>query len=205
MYARRTTTKAAPEQRETARRVIEEVIPSIQGLPGFRGGYWLSDAETGAGLTFTFFDSEEHLAESADIAAKVRAEATQEIGAQILAVDEFEVAVHTGDKVHRSAACARVATLQGQSGRIDEVITTIQDVVLPAAKQLPGFLGGFWLVDRATTQGVGVTLFDSAENIAASRDTANQIRDRAAVQAGAQVSQFAEYEVLARAKPPAAG
>jgi hypothetical protein len=120
-----------------------------------------------------------------------------------LGVDEFEVAVETRDKVHRDAACARVATFQGQRDRIDQAITTIQDVVLPAARQLPGFLGGFWLVDQATASGVGVTLFDGADNLAASRNTAAQIRDRAAAQAGAEISSFEEYDVLARAEAPA--
>jgi hypothetical protein len=50
---------------------------------------------------------------------------------------------------------------------------------------------------------VGVTLFDSAANLAASRGQAAQLRTQSAAQIGAAFDDFAEYEVLARAETPA--
>ena len=66
MYARRTVTKAAPEQAEKAKEVVENsLIPNAKQLPGFAGGYWLIDRATGEALTFTFFDTKENLEASA--------------------------------------------------------------------------------------------------------------------------------------------
>jgi heme-degrading monooxygenase HmoA len=197
MYARKSTTKGSPAQVDKAKQVMEtQAIPRVKEIPGFKGGYWLIDRETGEGITFTFFETEDHLKKSAETANQIRSSAVREIDAEVISVDEFEVALDTGQKIHNKASHARVVDFDGDPN----AIKMIEQAVLPQAKQLPGFLGGFWLFDRAANKGVGVTLFDSAETLAASRDAANRIRSEGAGRTAGRIGEFKEYEVLARAE-----
>jgi len=199
MHARKSTSKGSPAQVDKAKEVIEKTVSGrVKDLPGFRGGYWLIDRQTGEGVTFTFFESEEHLKGSREAANQIRSSALSEIGAEVTGVDEFEVALDTGKKVHHDASHARVVQFEGDPN----AIKMIEQVVLPRARQLPGFLGGFWLFDTATNKGVGVTLFDSVENLGKSREIANQIRSEGAGQTQGRIGEFKEYEVLARAETP---
>ena len=93
MYARRTTVKASPDKAEEARRVIEgTVIPGARQLAGFRGGYWLFDPSAGESVSFTFFDTREHLEGSETAAQQLRTSASGQIGADVTGVERYEVA-----------------------------------------------------------------------------------------------------------------
>jgi hypothetical protein len=205
MYARRTVTKAAPEQAEKAKEVMENsLIPKAKQLPGFAGGYWLIDRASGEGLTFTFFDTKENLEASAAQAKEIRAGAASEIGATVQEVGQFEVGVDTGQKVHRGATYARVLNVEGDRETVERAKQMIMERVVPAARNFPGFVGGFWLFDADAGKVVGVTLFDSAENLAASREQAAGLRAQSqAAQPGGKFAEFKEYEVLTRAETPA--
>jgi hypothetical protein len=204
MQARRTKTKTSPENLEKAKQVIEgAVIPASKELPGFKGGYWLADRETGEGIGFTFYDTKENLQASGARATQVRGDAVRDIGAELISVDELEVVLDTGPKVHHTASHARVAEFEGDPSKIDEAVKLLEANVLPNVRNLPGFQGGFWIIDRATGKGAGVTLFDSAANLAASREAADAIRGRTAAQMPGTVGEFKNYEVLTRAEVPA--
>jgi hypothetical protein len=206
MQARKTTTKASPEKIDEAKRVIEEqVIPAAQGLPGFLGGYWLADRKTGEGISFTFFDTKENLDATSQPAGEIRASATQAIGAEVVGVEQIEVALSTGDKVHRSATAARVIEFEAAPERADDGIKNIKENVIPTVSQFAGFQGGFWLLDRSSGKGIGVTLFDTSESVQASDDAARQLRERSAQAMNANLSQPHEYEVIARAVGVTAG
>jgi hypothetical protein len=77
--------------------------------------------------------------------------------------------------------------------------------VIPTVTQFAGFQGGFWLLDRSSGKGIGVTLFDTSENVQVSDDAARQLRERSAQAMNANLSQPHEYEVIARAVGVTAG
>jgi heme-degrading monooxygenase HmoA len=62
-------------------------------MPGCRGIYYLNGKETGTNLSITLWDSEESMVTSRETANKIREEASAAQRTQILAVEEFEVAV----------------------------------------------------------------------------------------------------------------
>lgn len=102
MHARKTTTKSSPDKVDEATRVVEaQVIPAAQKLPGFLGGYWLADRETGEGIAVTFFDTKDNLDATSQSAGEIRSSAIQAIGADVVGVENLEVVMSTGDKVHR--------------------------------------------------------------------------------------------------------
>lgn len=204
MHARRIKTKGSPEQVEKARQVIDgTVIPSAKEMPGFAGGYWLTDRNSGEGLTLIFYDTKEHLQATAERAAQLRADATKQIGAEVQGVHEFEVVLDTGKKVHSGATHARYVEFEPGPGRAREIVRNLEENVLPNVQKLPGFVGGFWAADLDNGVGFGVTLFDSHANLVASRGAVKDIAQRGQERMGGAPPQVAEYEILARAETPA--
>ena len=60
MFARVTTTQGAPEQSDqTVRYIQEQLIPSLRGMPGLKGAYFLGDRQTGKGLSISLWESAE--------------------------------------------------------------------------------------------------------------------------------------------------
>jgi hypothetical protein len=204
MHARRTRTTGPPDKVEKGKQVIETVaIPKAKDFKGFKGGYWLIDRETGTGLTFTFFETKADLEASAAAATQVRSDAVKEIGGQVAGVDSFEVVADTGQKVHHDASHARVIEFQIDRDKIDGVGDALREFVIPRVKQLPGFVGGVWLLDRDAAKGVGLSLFDSQANLDASREAANAIRSQSGAKLGGTPGEFEEFEILTRAETPA--
>jgi len=91
---------------------------------------------------------------------------------------------------------ARVSTLQGSTGQIDEGIERIRDTTVPAVKEIDGFKGIFSLVDRQTGKGLTVTFWETEEALRASEEKANRLRSEAAEKLGATGEPIVErYEV----------
>lgn len=94
MYARCTTMQGAPETVDEAIRYTQEkIVPIGREIPGFQGLLAFVDRDSGKGMTITLWDSEEARAESAARANQVRSEASQALGGEILAVEDYELAI----------------------------------------------------------------------------------------------------------------
>jgi hypothetical protein len=90
---------------------------------------------------------------------------------------------------------ARVTRFEGSPDKVDEGITFIKETVIPGAKQITGFKGGYWLVDRQAGKGFSVTFFESESALKASEDAAAQLRSRAT--AATKITGVERYEVVA--------
>ena len=44
----------------------------------------------------------------------------------------------------------RLITMEGSPSRVEDAIRLIENDIIPAAKLLPGFTGGYWCADRKT-------------------------------------------------------
>src|SRR2546428_12796341 len=75
---------------------------------------------------------------------------------------------------------ARVTKFEGSPDQLDAAIKLVKETIVPAAKKLQGFKGGYWLVDRASRKGVSGTLFESEAALKAGGDAAAQRRAPAA-------------------------
>jgi hypothetical protein len=93
---------------------------------------------------------------------------------------------------------ARVTKFEGSLDKQDERIKLIKETVIPRAKELAGFKGGYWLVDRATGKGLGVTLFESDAALRGSEEGAAQLRSLASGM-GVRFTGVEHYEVVAEA------
>ena len=93
---------------------------------------------------------------------------------------------------------ARVTTIQAPPDRFDEGVRLIQERVIPAARQMSGFKGGYWMANRQTGKAVAVALWESEEARRASAAAMEQSRTQATQAIGATILSVEEYEVIAQ-------
>ena len=94
---------------------------------------------------------------------------------------------------------ARVTRFEGSPDRVEDGIRLIQEQTIPQARQLPGFQGGYWCVDRQSGKGMAVTLWESEDALRQSEAQAEQIRSQAGEAVGASDMQVEAYEVVGQA------
>lgn len=177
-------------------------LPRLKELPGFRGAYWMTDSESGKLFAATFYDSQESIDASREQAEAIRSAGMAAGGVTFESMKEFEVVASTGEKVSSSATHARLTRSQAESGGVDKLVESVNSVVIPAVKDMPGFKGGFWLGDRQSGEGLGATLWDSADTMAQSRPSVDTIRSQASAMSGAQIAGVGEFEIVVRAESP---
>ncbi len=93
---------------------------------------------------------------------------------------------------------ARVSTYQGRpvtEEQMAEILQQQQDTLLPKIRSMAGFKGVLSLVDHEAGKAISVTLWESAEAMAASEADANTIRDQAADIAAEEVRGVERYAV----------
>jgi heme-degrading monooxygenase HmoA len=76
---------------EGLRQIEENVLPPLREMPGFERVISLSTADRSAGLTLTFWESEQALRESEEAANRLRGEAAEAGGDTIAGVERYEV------------------------------------------------------------------------------------------------------------------
>ena len=91
---------------------------------------------------------------------------------------------------------ARVTTGELAPDQMEDFEKMVRDQVIPRARELRGFKGGYWLADRDGGRVMGITLFESEEALRASEEQANRIREESSRSAGLEVPSFVSYEVV---------
>lgn len=69
------------------------------------------------------------------------------------------------------------------------------ETIVQQVRGLPGFLGVYWLVDRATGKAVSLTLWEDEETMRASEERADRIRVDTARREGQRIVSVDRYEV----------
>jgi heme-degrading monooxygenase HmoA len=99
---------------------------------------------------------------------------------------------------------ARVSTFTGPASEGDDPAKEIRDVVLPRARQMPGFKGLLSLYDRGSGKSIGITLWESEDAMRASEEAADRIRSETAGAGGQQIVSVERFEVVFDARDPSA-
>jgi hypothetical protein len=198
MHARVTKFGSSPDKvEEGLKRVREVVIPAVKKLQGFKGGYWLVDRGTGKGFGLTLFENESALKATEEAAAQIRSQAST--ATKISGVERYEVVAEV--PASATVAAGRLTRFEGSAEEAKKLIDHTNEKVIPRAKEIAGFKGGYWLMDRQTGKGFAITLFESDAALRASEDSAAQIRSQATQEAGAKMTGVERYEVFAQALP----
>jgi heme-degrading monooxygenase HmoA len=93
------------------------------------------------------------------------------------------------------AVYARVSTLEGSQGQIDEGLRYLREEILPTGKDDPGFKGLIALGDRNSGKTLSITLWESEEEMHATEQDANQLRSAWSEASGQEVASVESYEV----------
>lgn len=75
---------------------------------------------------------------------------------------------------------ARHVTVKGDPSRVDDVVRTKQDMVLPVLRDCTGFKAQLLLLDRARGEAIGISLWDTEENMNASEEKVSTVRQHVA-------------------------
>jgi len=196
MFVRLTRVQNQPDRVDAAiANYQQDLLPQARKLPGFNGAILGVNRTSGAGISVTFWESEEMLRSSEQGAATIRAQATQTTGATVGDIDAFELMVVERTAPPRANTYVRVNDVRSTPDKVDAMIQFAREQVLPAVRNQPGFCAGILGVNRQS----GRMFFSSIWNTAADRDASEQrvggLRQQAGQIAGTAQIPVELYEI----------
>ena len=90
---------------------------------------------------------------------------------------------------------ARVSTYEGSVEDYDRGLDKMRTDIAPQVRDMPGCKGILTMVDRSSGQSLSITRWDSEDEMASTRESANRARAEAAGATGSTITNVAEYEV----------
>lgn len=181
MHARSTTFNGRPEKIDAGIAFVkDEVGPMLDTIDGCRGLSLLVDRETGKCIATSSWENESAMHASDEQLRPIRDRGRDILGAS-MEMDNWEIAV-----MHRThhGECCRVSWLQGD---VEAMMETFRVGILPELERTSGFCSGSLLVNRADGLGCATTAWETRAAMEASRSAADEMRSRAAHDAGGQI------------------
>ncbi len=195
MHARSTTIRAHPESIDAGiAHVRDEVMPMVLGMEGCTGISMLVDRVSGHCIVTTAWQSMEAMDASAEGVRPARERAAEMLGGRPQ-VDTWEIAVMHRDHTSAPGACVRCTWVRMQPDQVERGIDVYKMAVLPATQEFEGFCSASLMVDRTSGYAVSSVTFDSREAMERSREQGEQLRERAARDAGFEVVEVGEFEL----------
>ena len=179
--------------------IESNVIPVLQHLDGFHGGYWTT-RPGGHAISITFFESPQVLATSRATADRLRQQLAADQGLKI-DFAEYEVIESSGMKVHRDAAVMRVAEVVAEAGNLERGREVISRAI-PQLSLIDGFDGGVWLADSNRSHGMSLILFNSQERLDAGSDQLNVVRENILAAIEGKTRSVDDYDIVTRSEVP---
>ena len=97
MFARVSTYKETHESIAAGLARSSDVTEKVEGLPGFKGVYYLIDRDAGQSISVTLWETEQAMLDTVEQANQIRSDETEARGGQIVDVTHYEVALaHLG-------------------------------------------------------------------------------------------------------------
>jgi hypothetical protein len=104
--------------------------------------------------------------------------------------------LYTQPVIVRGQQCAGGAARRRSRAPLSRLFN---QTIIPRARELPGFQGGYWLADRATGKFLAVVVYDSEEHVRQTDEVAAQLRQQAGSVGGVNFTGVETYEVIAQA------
>ena len=188
---------AAFENRDMSR--TDELIQLVRDrqasgteIPDALGMYMLVDRAAGAMVGIGIFESEDAIRAAEPIFERMGDEVPEEIRGRRVSVDVFEIAIH---EVAEGAMAARISTFAGDPAKVEEGLRHAVQDVLPDARGIDGWRGIVMMIDRLTGSEKTITLWESRETLDASEAAADELRARAAEEAGQRIVSVERFEI----------
>jgi hypothetical protein len=93
---------------------------------------------------------------------------------------------------------ARISTIEGDRGKLDDALEVVNERVLPALKALEGFTAVNFLVDRSAGKLVAVAFFADEAALEGSVEAVGPLRAEVADAMGGKVVGVESYELVAQ-------
>jgi hypothetical protein len=93
---------------------------------------------------------------------------------------------------------ARISTIEGDAGKIDDAVKIINEKILPGLKNLKGFTAANFLVDRSAGKLVAVAFYQDETALEESDAPVKLMRDEVAEAMSATASDVHTYELVAQ-------
>nr|WP_241248109.1 hypothetical protein [Nocardioides sp. KC13] len=160
----------------------------LDSIEGCRGLSLLVDRESGRCIATSSWEDEAAMRASDEQLRALRDRGKDILGGD-MQIDEWEIVV-----MHRShhGECARVSWLQGD---VDAMAEIFRVGILPELEQTDGFCSASLLVNRSSGLGCATTAWESRAAMEASRSAADEMRSRAASDAGGEIVDVHEFEL----------
>jgi hypothetical protein len=196
MYARSTTVHADPKRIDDGITYIrDEVMPTVQSMPGCMGLSMLCDRTSGRCIVTTSWDSEESMSASREAVRAMREQATEVMGGSF-DVQEWEIALLHRAHQAPEGACCRVTWTRGDPARMDEATETFRTALIPRLDDIPGFCSVSMMGDRQTGMGVLTATYDDRASLENSAEAVRGMREQFTQQLGAEITDMAEFELV---------
>ncbi|MFJ9390747.1 hypothetical protein ACIRON_18120 [Nocardioides sp. NPDC101246] len=189
MYARSTTFQGRPANIDAGITFVNtEVGPMLDQVEGCRGLSMLVDRETGHCIATSSWENEATMLASDEQLRPIRDRGRDILGGT-MQVDEWEIEV-----MHRThhGECCRASWLQGDLAAMTEIFRV---GILPELEQTPGFCSASLLVNRSSGLGCATTAWETRAAMEASRSAADDMRSRAAGEAGGEILDVHEFDL----------
>jgi len=196
MYARTTTVRGDPAAVDEGIEYVRDAVwPMLQHMSGCVGMSMLADREAGRCIVTAAWATDEAMRASAESVRDSRSKAAEVLRAETVDVEEWEIALlhrlhHAGD-----GACSRVARLECDPARLDDMVDTFRMTMVPRMEETSGFCSVSVMVDRATGHATWAVTFESREAMAATRELAASSREEFGPATGARFTDVAEFEL----------
>jgi hypothetical protein len=181
----------------------DAIMPALMDIDGCVGLSLLVNRDSGRCIATSAWHDADAMRASAAQVMPIRDRAIEAFGASGAVVDEWEIPVL--HREHRSAfgACVRVTWVTGDPTRVGPAIESFKTISLPAAELLDGFCSASLMVNRETGRAVFSATYDSRDAMVRTREQAGALRAGGTQQAGAQITDVAEFELaLAHLRVP---
>ena len=196
MFARSTSINAQPSIIDDGiAHVRDTVMPALSHLDGYLGLSVLVDYESGRCIVTSAWRAEDAMRDSADRVIAIRDAAVRAFGAARAEVDEWEVVVMHRAHHARQGSFTRATWLRLDKDGVAEAIETFKHGTLAKIEDLPGFCSASLFINRADGRAVTTVGYDDRSCLEYSREGASAVREQAAIQMEAHVSEVAEFEL----------
>lgn len=93
---------------------------------------------------------------------------------------------------------ARISTIEGDAGKIDDAVEIINEKIIPALKALQGFTAVNFLADRSAGKLVAVAFYADEAALEGGAEAVGPMRDEVADAMGGKVVGVESYELVAQ-------
>jgi len=93
---------------------------------------------------------------------------------------------------------ARITTIEGDVGRLDDVVTIIEEKIIPSLRGLEGFVAANFLADRSSGRLVAVAFYADEAALERSAEAVGPMRSEVAELLGGNVVGVESYELVAQ-------